>query len=64
MLELAEHWELDIIPPLETVTITLHGSPPDLELAVATAGLSLCPAMMTAIVAAMVVDATSRDALS
>ncbi len=64
MPERAEHWELDIIPPLETVTITLNVSPPDLELAVATAGLSLCPAMMKAIVAAMVVDATSSEAQS
>jgi hypothetical protein len=64
MLEQPERWELDVVPPLETVTITLNVSPPDLELAMATAGLSLCPAMMTAIVAAMVLDATSRDALS
>jgi hypothetical protein len=51
-------WELDVIPPLNAVTITLNLSPPDLELAVATGGLSLCPAMMRAIVAAMVIDAT------
>jgi hypothetical protein len=36
--------------------------PAELELAIATSGASLCPAMMRAIVAAMVVDATSRDA--
>ena len=54
--------ELDVIPPLDSVTITLNLSPPDLELAVATSGLSLCPAMMRAIVAAMVIDATAREA--
>jgi hypothetical protein len=43
MLREAERWELDVIPPLDAVTITLNLSPPDLELAVATGGLSLCP---------------------
>ncbi|HZJ11884.1 MAG TPA: hypothetical protein VFD26_04435 [Methyloceanibacter sp.] len=37
-------------------------SPPELEPAVATSSASLCPAMMRAIVAAMVVDATWREA--
>lgn len=64
MPEPLERLELDVVPPLDAVTITLNVSPPDLELAMATAGLSLCPAMMTAIVAAMVVDATSREAQS
>ncbi|HLC08636.1 MAG TPA: hypothetical protein VJK06_05070 [Methyloceanibacter sp.] len=59
-----DQWELDVIPPLGSVTITLCVSPPELELAVATSGASLCPAMMRAIVAAMVVDATSRPAQS
>jgi hypothetical protein len=62
MLEEAERLELDVIPPLDSITITLNLSPPDLELAVATSGLSLCPAMMRAIVAAMVIDATAREA--
>lgn len=62
MVEQPERLELDIIPPLQTVTITLDVSPPDLELAVATSGISLCPAMMRAIVAAMVVDATQFGA--
>jgi hypothetical protein len=62
MLKEAERWELDVIPPLDAVTITLNLSPTDLELAVATSGLSLGPAMMRAIVAAMVVDATTREA--
>ena len=57
MGEQLERWELDIIPPLDAVTIT----PPDLELAVATSGVSLCPAMMKAIVAAMVVDTGWRE---
>ncbi|HET9273396.1 MAG TPA: hypothetical protein VFO09_03925 [Methyloceanibacter sp.] len=61
MGEQMERWELDIIPPLDTVTITLNVSPPDLELAVATSGVSLCPAMMQAIVAVMVVDTGSRE---
>ena len=43
------------------MTITLNVSPPDLELAVATSGVSLCPAMMQAIVAVMVVDTGSRE---
>ena len=62
MGEQIEHWELDIIPPLDAVTITLNVSPPDLEMAVATSGASLCPAMMRAIVAAMVVDTGWREA--
>jgi hypothetical protein len=36
----------------------LDVSPPELEVAVATSGGSLCDAMMRAIVAAMVVDAS------
>jgi len=64
MGEHLEQWELDVIPPLGSITITLDVSPPELELAVATNGASLCTAMMRAIVAAMVVDATSRDATS
>jgi hypothetical protein len=62
MIEQPESWELDIVPPIEAISITLNVSPPDLELAVATAGLSLCPAMMRAIVAAMVVDTNWREA--
>lgn len=57
MFEHTERWELDVIPPLSSMTITLDVSPPELELAVATSGASLCTAMMRAIVAAMVVDA-------
>jgi len=57
-------WELDIVPPLSSVTITLDVSPPELELAVATSGVSLCGAMMKAIVAAMVVDTAWRAAQS
>lgn len=56
--------ELDVIPPLTTVTITLDVTPPELELAVATSGISLCPAMMRAIVAAMVVDTAWGDSNS
>jgi len=62
MMEHPDQWELDVIPPLSSITITLDVTPPELELAVATSGVSLCPAMMRAIVAAMVVDATSREA--
>jgi hypothetical protein len=62
MLEDPDRWELDVIPPLNSVTITLDVSPPELELAVATNGVSLCPAMMRAIVAAMVVEVTLRPA--
>jgi len=61
MLEHFDRLELDIVPPLNAVTITLSVSPPDLELAVATRGASLCPAMMRAIVAAMVVDPGWRE---
>jgi hypothetical protein len=57
MLHDTERWELDVIPPLNSFTITLNVSPPELEMAVATSGASLCSAMMRAIVAAMVVDA-------
>jgi len=57
MTEDTERWELDVIPPLNTLTITLDVSPQELEMAVATSGASLCTAMMRAIVAAMVVDA-------
>ena len=62
MMEHPDRWELDVIPPLRSITITLDVSPPELELAVANSGASLCAAMMRAIVAAMVVDATSREA--
>ncbi|HXG79551.1 MAG TPA: hypothetical protein VNJ31_09470 [Methyloceanibacter sp.] len=62
MVEQMDRLELDIIPPLDAVTITLSVSPPDLELAVATKGVSLCPAMMRAIVAAMVVNTDLREA--
>jgi hypothetical protein len=55
-------WELDIVPPLEPVRIVLDLTPPELELAVATSGTSLCAAMMKAIVAAMVVDTAWQDA--
>jgi hypothetical protein len=58
MNEQLGRFEFDIIPPLNSVTITLNVSPSDLELAVATSGVSLCPAMMRAIVAAMVIDTT------
>ena len=57
MMEDNDRWELDVIPPLNSLTITLDVSPPELELAVATSGASLRCAMMRAIVAAMVVDA-------
>ena len=57
MFEHTDRWELDVIPPPSSMTITLDVSPPELELAVATSGASLCTAMMRAIVAAMVVDA-------
>ena len=56
MLNYAEHWDLDVIPPPSAIRITLDVSPTELELAVATSGASLCVAVMTAIVAAMVVD--------
>jgi hypothetical protein len=62
MVEQLERLELDIIPPLRAVTITLNLSPPDLEMAIATSGASLCPAMMRAIVAAMVIDSGLREA--
>jgi hypothetical protein len=41
MVQQQRGWELDIIPPLGSVTITLDVSPPELELAVATSGVSL-----------------------
>ena len=56
MVENSGRWELDFIPPIESISVTLTVSPVELELAVATAGTSLCSAMMNAIVAAMVVD--------
>ena len=62
MMEQPDRWELDVIPPLGSVTITLDVSAPELELAVATSGKSLCPAMMNAIIAAMVVDTTLQHA--
>lgn len=62
MIEQQETGELDIIAPLHDITITLNVSPLDLELAVATGGLALCPALMRAIVAAMVVDSSPREA--
>jgi len=61
MMEQPDRWELDVIPPLNSLTITLDVSPPELELAVATSGASLCRAMMRAIVAAMVVDAAWQN---
>jgi hypothetical protein len=57
MMEHTDRWELDVIPPLNSLTISLDVSPQELEMAVATSGASLCAAMMQAIVAAMVVDA-------
>ena len=57
MMDDTDRWELDVVPPLNSLTITLNVSPPELELAVATSGASLRSAMMRAIVAAMVVDA-------
>ena len=57
MFEHTDRWELDVIPPLNSLTITLDVSPMELEMAVATSGASLRTAMMRAIVAAMVVDA-------
>jgi hypothetical protein len=63
MLQIAHHepGELDVIPPLCSVRIVLDVTPSELELAVATAGASLCPAMMHAIIAAMVVDTAWQD---
>jgi hypothetical protein len=61
MMKHAERGELDVIPPLGSVTITLDVSPLEIELALATSGVSLCRAMMTAIVAAMVVDAAWQE---
>jgi len=61
MMQHADRWELDVIPPLSSVTITLDVSPPELELAVATSGASLCNALMKAIVAAMAVDVAWHD---
>jgi hypothetical protein len=43
MTDHLDQWELDVIPPLGSVTITLCVSPPELELAVATSGVSLLP---------------------
>jgi len=56
MIETCGRWDFDFIPPLDTISITLDVSPLELELAVATSGMSLCHAMLNAIVAAMVVD--------
>jgi hypothetical protein len=63
MLQIAHHneAELDVIPPLGSIRIVLDVTPSELELAVATAGISLCPAMMNAIIAAMVVDTAWQD---
>ena len=65
-MEHCEHGETDDGeidgPPPRSVTITLDVSPTELELAVATSGKSLCPAMMNAIIAAMVVDTAWQDA--
>jgi hypothetical protein len=41
--------------------LVLDVSPLEIELALATSGVSLCRAMMTAIVAAMVVDAAWQE---
>ena len=61
MMKHAERGELDVIPPLGSITITLDVSPSELKLALATSGVSLCRAMMNAIVAAMVVDAAWQE---
>jgi hypothetical protein len=63
MLQIAHHdqGEFDVIPPLSSVRIVLDVTPIELELAVATAGASLCPAMMHAIIAAMVVDTAWQE---
>lgn len=63
MLQMEHHdrGDLDVIPPLGSVRIVLDVSPSELELAVATAGVSLCPAMMHAIIAAMVVDTAWQE---
>jgi hypothetical protein len=60
MIEDCGRWDLDFIPPIDSISITLDVSPVELELAVATSGMSLCRAMMNAIVAAMVVDQSIR----
>ena len=60
--EPTDQGEFDVIPPLYKVTITLDVSPSELELAVATRGVSLCKAMMQAIIAAMVVDTAPAEA--
>jgi hypothetical protein len=44
MMKHAERGELDVIPPLGSVTITLDVSPLEIELALATSGVSLCRA--------------------
>ena len=64
MTQHGDRWELDVIPPLSPITIILDVSPPELELAVATSGVSLCNALMKAIVAAMAVDAAWQPAQS
>jgi hypothetical protein len=55
MADIADIPELDVLPPLENLKITLELSPTDVELAVATKGDSLPPATMRALVAALVV---------
>ncbi len=60
-LEHLDQGVLDVIPPLGSVRIVLDVTPSELELAVATAGASLCSAMMHAIIAAMVVDTAWQD---
>jgi hypothetical protein len=57
MMEDSDRRELDVIPTLNALTITLVVSPQELEMAVATNGESLRTALLRAIVAAMVVDA-------
>jgi len=46
MFEHTDRWELDVIPPLNSLTITLDVSPMELEMAVATSGASLRSALM------------------
>lgn len=60
MIENCGRWDFDFIPPVDTISITLDVSPLELELALPTSGMSLCRAMMNAIVAAMVVDQGCR----
>lgn len=53
--------ELDVIPPLGSVRITLDVTPSELELAIASGGASLCGAMLQAIIIAMVADTAWQD---